>query len=306
MAMSRSLSIALIILGTAILGSLVWLHFHLMGRQHAELFAQAESVHEEIIAQKVNTLRQQHNVVQEFFLDPIYERRRPALHIFATAEKKLKEYLSTVKRLEEKGDTDFTLDRQLAVHADYAVQEVLHAAKQTFSGHHEAFDFSDDQLKDLLGDFDDMAQLKTSYATASSVSNRSSAGGLNRDLITISVLTRLSNILNRSQQNSCYRGCWYGMIDYFPVIVDGYKNPNVGEIVNTRIAIGTYTTALIPDNVVIVANGDTLQVCEDGLADFSFQPRKRGEHRLPLKCVVTNPLTGEVNAGEGIVTFQVN
>ena len=96
------------------------------------------------------------------------------------------------------------------------------------------------------------------------------------------------------------------MIDYFPMIIDGYKNPSVGEIVNTRIAIGTYTTALNPDNVVIVANGDTLQVCEDGLADFSFQPNKRGEHHLPLKCIVTNPLTGEVQMGEGIVIFQVN
>jgi hypothetical protein len=90
------------------------------------------------------------------------------------------------------------------------------------------------------------------------------------------------------------------------VIVDGYENPNIGEVVNTRIGIGPFTNALNPDNVVIVANGDTLQVCEDGLADFSFQPRKRGKHQLTLKSIVTNPLTGEVQVEEGFVTFQVN
>ena len=218
-------------------------------------------------------------------------------------KKKLEEYLSILEQLEENGDVDFTPSSPLAAQADYAVQEVLIAAKQTFSWNREEFDFNDDQLKELLDDLDDIAQLQTSYPTATSPSGRSSADGLNRDLITISALNRLTNILDKSQQNSCYRGCWYGMVDYFPVIVDGYKNPTLGEIVNTRIAIGTYTTALIPDNVVIVANGDTLQVCEDGLADFSFQPRKRGEHRLPLKCIVTNPLTGEASHGEGNSNF---
>jgi hypothetical protein len=304
--MSRSFSITLILLGSAILASLIWLHFYLMGRQHAELFAQADTIHQEVIAQKIQTLRVQHIVVQEFLSDPIYERRRPALHIFATAEKKLEEYLSTLERLEKKRDNDLTPDSPLAAYADYAVQEVVNTAKQTFSGHHEAFDLSEERMKEMLDDFDDMAQLQTSYATTASVLGRSAADDLNRDLITISVHARMTNILEKSQQYSCYRGCWYGVFNYYPVVVDGYKNPSVGEIVNTRIGVGTFTNALNPDNVVIVANGDTLQVCEDGLADFSFQPRKRGEHQLPIKCIVTNPLTGEVQAGEGRVTFQVN
>ena len=161
--MSRFFSITLILLGSAIIASLICLHFYLMGQQHAELFAKADTVHQEVIAQKIQNLRVQQKVVQVFLSDPIYERRRPALHIFATAKKKLEEYLSIVEQFEDKRGTDFIPDSPLAAHADYAVQEVVNAAKQTFAGHHLMFELNDDQLKELLDDFDSMAQLQTSY-----------------------------------------------------------------------------------------------------------------------------------------------
>lgn len=93
---------------------------------------------------------------------------------------------------------------------------------------------------------------------------------------------------------------------YFPVVVEGASGClSRGDSLQMKIAVGSYSSLISPSTIIIVGN-DTLSVDDHGMATFSKKVVNSGEYKLGIKCVLTNPLTGDVGVGESEYVYRVN
>jgi len=92
---------------------------------------------------------------------------------------------------------------------------------------------------------------------------------------------------------------------YFPLAIGQPQFPKVGQLHKIQVSIGTYEDRIARSVSYFVIGQDTLQLGIDGTATYEFTPNRKGRHTLPTKCIVTNPLTGEVRIGEGRYEFNV-
>ncbi len=262
--MSRSFSLLLIALGVAVLGSLIYLHFYLMERQHTELFEYSHTVNERVIEQKRREINMLHGATQEFFLDEVYARRSFVLDIFTEAELRLETYFDSLNTLDAEHPDQWPDIRDLA---KLALSSVIDTAVAVFRQHHLQADMREEDMLTLVTEFEEMQH--GVHCTLNHVAFPSPAFRLEREVITLELLADVHDVLHRVASMSCYRGCYIDA--YFPVMTSAYSEVRSGDIVNTQVGIGSYTTKFGHDNSVIVVDGDTLTLCEDGLADFSFK-----------------------------------
>lgn len=92
---------------------------------------------------------------------------------------------------------------------------------------------------------------------------------------------------------------------FFPVFNADRCAYQAGDTLNARVSVGSYSSALDPENVVLTVDGKEYPIGPDGTAIFQTTERKRGQHTLKTRVVVTNPFTGEVKTGAGSFTYQV-
>ncbi len=303
--MSRSFSIALIIVGSTMLGSFLWLHIYLVKDAHADTLNRMHDLNQLVIEQKSNSLSWQYQATRDFFSDWSKTRFNKILHVWEKGDKAQKEIAKLSNRQNWSTDkfSDYSSIHKYQILREamlLELREVVAEITVVYTGDAKAFDFSEKMLKNRL------AYIEEIYQNAVNKTHPKKIGPQDNevDFLTLTALVYLEKLLQSA--SNFYTGCGITFDNYFPVMIDRYENTRLGETVNTRIAIGTFTTAFNPDNVVIVTNGDTLRVCEDGLADFAFKPRRRGKHSLKLECLVTNPLTGEVQRGESRINLRVH
>jgi gliding motility-associated protein GldM len=92
---------------------------------------------------------------------------------------------------------------------------------------------------------------------------------------------------------------------FFPVVQADRSYVVGGEKINAQISVGTYSTSLQPENVEIYAGGTKLNVGEGGVAEYSITGSGSGQKEVPLRVIVTNPLTGEKTEGESKFVYEV-
>jgi len=298
--MSRTLSISLITFGITVLSILVCLHFYLMEQQHDSLFTYTHTVNKRLIEQKKRNIYQLHATAQEFLQDPIYTRRRGVLTIFTEADIRLESYFKALEEFDNKNATEAP-DFHFLAHN--ALSPVLDSAVQVFQRDHLKLDLNERDMNDLIKDFEAIRHGVVSRS--SNQSFQSPAFQLERETITLELLADMHDLLLRVASLSCYRGCFYGINSHFPFLMNSYTDIKSGKIINTQIGVGTFDTYLGSEYSVIVVDGDTLTVCEDGLADFSFKSGAPGRYSKKLEVIITNPLTGEVRKGESTYNYQV-
>lgn len=124
---------------------------------------------------------------------------------------------------------------------------------------------------------------------------------LYRSLLTLSFQHSLKRILSDSRAWGCMRGIV--MDQYYPVIVSSFTKPKPGELVETAIAIGSYTTSLDPDQVALSVNGQPLKLGKDGTAPYAFIAGSGKNKHLRMKCTVQDPLTEEEYTGEVVIGY---
>lgn len=299
--MSRSFSLLLIALGLTILGSLVYLHFHLMERQHAELFDHAHKVNEQVIEQKRQEIDWLHWRTEEFFLDVIYARRSMVLDIFKEAELRLEDYFDAVEKFDQQtGGNVNPLDIQSLANA--ALTPVIDTAIQVFQEHHEQLDMREEDMLSLTSDF---IELKGSIARRLTTSTPPSGTlHLEQDVVTLELLANFTDLLHRVASLSCYTAC-FTLESYFPVVMADANFVRAGETMQIKTALGSYASALQPEDVVLLIDGDTVRIGYDGTGYYTIKASELGEHTIPTKCIVTNPLTGQVRVGEGKFSYLV-
>jgi hypothetical protein len=92
---------------------------------------------------------------------------------------------------------------------------------------------------------------------------------------------------------------------FFPVVQAKKAYVIKGEPFEATISVGTYSTQISPEDIGLYVNGSKLPVGEDGKAEYKTTTTSTGKQTLNLKAVVRNPLTGEVNEGEGTYDYEV-
>ncbi|MEZ4986171.1 MAG: GldM family protein [Saprospiraceae bacterium] len=92
---------------------------------------------------------------------------------------------------------------------------------------------------------------------------------------------------------------------FFPVVQADRSYVVGGESIKAKISVGTYSSTLDPANVSIYAGGSSLNINSDGTADYSITGSGSGQKKIPLKVVVTNPLTGAKTEGDGEFVYEV-
>lgn len=92
---------------------------------------------------------------------------------------------------------------------------------------------------------------------------------------------------------------------FFPVVQADRSYVVGGESISAKISVGTYSSSLDPSNVQIFVGGSALRINEDGTADYSITGSGSGQKTVPLKVVVTNPLTGAKSEGDGEFVYEV-
>lgn len=293
--MSRPFSIALILLGSAIIASLVWLHFHLMDQQHAKLFAYADNVNERAIEQKRQDIERLHWQVKEFFLDDVYTRRSVVLNIFTEAELRLEEYFKAEKAYEN--DPYRSNSKSLAVQA---LSPVLDTAIHIFQKYHDQMDMLEKDMQEVVDDFEQLRKAPLCNFSLHTVSSQ--AFELEQQVIALELLVDMSDLLYRVSSLSCYKGCGFDV--FFPIVTTGSNYVEAGEKMELKMSVGSYSSMISADNIILVADGDSIRVGLDGTGDYSFRAKTPGKHTIVTKCIITNPLTGEVQMGEGTYTYR--
>jgi len=92
---------------------------------------------------------------------------------------------------------------------------------------------------------------------------------------------------------------------FFPVVQAKKAYVIRGEPFEATISVGTYSTQISPEDIGLYVNGTKLSVGEDGKAEYKTTTSSTGKQTIKLKAVVRNPLTGEVNEGEGTYDYEV-
>ncbi|MFK8163901.1 MAG: hypothetical protein AB8H12_15755 [Lewinella sp.] len=301
--MSRSLSIALIFLGSAIITSLFWLHSHLMARQHEAFFASSTDITEVTIAQKIWTLNFSLRLTEERLAEEWQRERFSELidivkHAQQVRDRLNEQILSGGLRTNQE-TTNSPSSKQFSQFCNYELLRFKASVTALIDRKQEEYDLSSFHSEELLKEINEVHSTSLPPATES-FSMKHSA--LELRLCFLSFLNAQEEILQRLIQIT---GSKADHIDsYFPIINGSPQYPKVGELHTTLVSVGTYCDRLARAEVLLIVGHDTLVPGPDGKAKYELRPQRRGLHSLPTKCIVTNPFTGEVRTGEGTYTYR--
>ena len=93
---------------------------------------------------------------------------------------------------------------------------------------------------------------------------------------------------------------------FFPVFQADKSYVIGGEKLNAVVSVGSYSSALQPENIDLRVNGQKLKINPDGTADFSLTASgSPGPKTIKTYVKVTNPLTGDVVEQDGEFTYEI-
>jgi len=92
---------------------------------------------------------------------------------------------------------------------------------------------------------------------------------------------------------------------FFPVFNADKSYVIGGEQIRAKVSVGSYSSSLDPANIDLRVNGQRLRVNADGSADYTITGSGSGPKTINTSVAVTNPLTNEVERGEGKFTYEV-
>lgn len=304
--MSRPFSLLLIALGLTILGSLVYLHFHLMERQYQMTFTKANQINQTAIKQKMDGMEADIEMLKYYMEEHGIERRRPILNVVERAgEERTKLFEAIFPRGANPSGNYLDEKRWVKSSSEYremaitSINALGSDCQELFGMHQSATELSEDQAEERLTAI--QVKIKRFVSRSSSPTN-DPPEGFSRALLMLDFLNTHESILLDVMQLA---GSKAMVIDsYFPVMTLAPVQPMAGEKVNARLTAAAYSNRLANSEVLLVVGKDTLKAGPDGFVDYVFKAGRRGVHTLPTKCIVTSPLTGEVRIGEGSYTYR--
>ena len=254
----------------------------------AVITASMTASHEMAIAGQVSLLEMEIESHKEFMRDDTKARFLPLLD-FVT-----RNYAAYQSFVDGKGEY-FLREESIAL-----IKTVFNAYEKMMMAHHASMDLRAEEA--ILKCSNILEYTVASQAELATIS-RDLPPALQSDMVRVITLDYIQNILFDAMHVSSGRTLVFD--EFFPVFMPDRCAYERGDSLKARVAIGSYSNSLDPANVQLIVDGKELKIGPDGTAEFNAPAGKPGEHSLVTKVAVTNPLTGEINIGEGRFHYRV-
>ncbi|WP_168039825.1 hypothetical protein [Neolewinella antarctica] len=306
--MSRSATYTILLfLAALLLGTMATTyHFSELDRQAEDFVNATTKTHTQTIEhyhQAIENLRRETQIMLQ---DDSKERFHPLLELFLVAEQGRNDYADA-----QSGDyaTDLicsfvgSLDRDDLIYyaAGNANQKLLDKSSALLHSEATNFNLKEEDVITRI------TWLRKNFLTKPLAQQRHHANLLKQtaiDLVYIELLHTQFGILQDmlSLMTGRIITCDMG---FFPVFSAKASLVSPGEPLQAKVYVGSYSSNLDPENVVLMVDGKVLEIRDDGTADFSRITHRSGRHTLETEVKITNPLTGKVTTGEGSFTYEV-
>lgn len=297
--MPRTYALALIFAVVTLVSGLFYAQYwYLTGRQ-GEVTAYAEGVYERVVEGQLAQMQRLNMEVQDRLQDEAKYKYRPILPCLQHLFDRRDSYLDEAKKSND-------IDNSYL--ADFV--KLHNAELDSLATSYESF------LRAFGGDMDlRLEDINAKVAHIGKAINEArlihdnplyspSEVELTRCMLSLDYLAVLElvvrDVIDISGGKTTCGGEWY-----FPIMVTDIENPRRGQKVKAKVWVGSYSTSLDPENVVLTVGSDTLKINPDGTADYMFTPKNRGKLEFNLGLSIINPLTGQVTRSEGIRTYNI-
>jgi len=307
--MSRPFSLLLIAFGTLFLIAFFKYHERAMDELHQDLFARTAPVQAETIGQKMEGLAASKRQLEAYIYEHWgSERFIPILDLIKKADQAREAFHQNANltgRRKMDDSTPWVEQRHLLASMKGESNKVLEGmadkAEALLLAQHLDFDLSETHARETIERIRSAAQ-----DAKLEIPTRSQRGTflVERNLILLNFLNAQAEIISALTQLA---GCKALHIDQvYPIVHGGLEHPLVGDTVRATAIAVMPNVNYAHTNVTLIVGTDTLAVDDNGKADFTFVPNRRGVHEFPTKCIVLNPLTGEVMTGDGMYVVRVH
>lgn len=295
--MSKGYAIALIFTTLSVFGSLFYLQHRMMAAELKAISDYAEGVHKRVITLKQESMSEAFKKLDDDLQDDTKFRFRPILPFIDKAQKREEVFLKAAANEENLSmEGLLSLNELRQAHLEDLLTDYTTLLEDFGHQMDLRADDIDVKLKHISA-----AVKEESHQAMPTFSTTSFSQG--RDLLVLQYLNAMESVVLDAIQIAGGRVISCG--GYFPVFVANIYNPKRGQLVKAKVSIGSYSTALNPDNIILTAGNDTLTINPDGTADYEFSASKRGQHTIDLRFQITNPLTGLVQTGEGSYIYNI-
>jgi hypothetical protein len=296
--MSKTYALTLMLTGVTVFSSLLYLQNQYLATKYQETFAYAEAVQQQTIELTREQLDELVRKTNYLLRDETKYRFRPIGPFLDNARAEEEVLISAAEALAQENAEELTellrLRTNLLVNLSDSALGLLETYGHLIDLSPRDIEFKTTNISKIIN------RVNTPFADDFDEFSFS----LQRDLILLDYLNVLGEVFLDITQ--IMGGKTISCGGYFPVISADVVNPRKGETVRAKVSIGSYSSALNPKNVLLIAGQDTLTINPDGTADYEFSSRKRGAHRVKLFFQITNPLTGEVKTGRSDYTYNVH
>jgi hypothetical protein len=297
--MSRPYVVVLFLFGSAILSSLVYLHFHLMERQHAELIAITLDVQERSVEALGEDVRFFTGEMRGLLEDDAKMKFRPLLRISESVNQEIEAHIEAIS---VPGNGMSIDDWRTSI--GERLREITSIKKEVFMSHHLDFDMTvRDMEESFLGHNELIEGDEISFTSDYELSDDPAEYRWARGLLTEQFFMDCRQILVGISRVGCLRST---SIDVdFPVVISPFNLVQSGEMVELELGIGSFTPPRNPEDVEYLVNGTKVEVGYNGIANYSFVPKGKGEQKMELELSIKVPLTGEVRKSKNTYTYWV-
>jgi hypothetical protein len=302
--MSKGYAIAFILTTLSVFGSLFYLQHQVIHEQYRQLSASNAEVHDRVIAQQIEQQEDLVNRVDDRLQEDSKARFRPVQPFIADVQERQAACMQLYQQIMAADESNSSKLPDLAKQLSANLKETREAFARFLFAHGENMDLNKEQAMTIATDTKSICIAASTSITLLSAKHSGYETTALAGLQMTDYLQAEQRVLEMAGRLSGGKVIECG--GYFPVFYADIVNPRKGETVRAKVSIGSYSTSLNPDNIILTAGSDTLTINRDGTADYQFTPRKRGSHTVGLHFSIRNPLTGEVKTGEGSYTYNVH
>lgn len=303
--MSKGYAIAFILTTLSVFGSFLFLQHQGIHGQYRQLSASNVEIHDRIIAQQVEQQEELVLRVNDRLQDDAKARFRPVQPFFAEVQERQTASIKLYQQIKKAAGGSSSKLPDLAAQLSANLKETREAFAKLVFMHGESMDLTKKDAMTLASFAKEFClSTSTSINVLSEKQTWAETSAL-AGLLMTDYLQAEQRVLEMAGRLSGGK-VLCGREVYFPILNANVVNPRKGETVRAKVSIGSYSTSLNPENVILTAGGQVLTINPDGTADYEFTPRKRGSHTVDLQFKIRNPLTGEVKTSEGRYTYNVH
>lgn len=286
----------LILLGLLVVGSAVSWHYHALEQKNKDLLTLAVSLD----ARKSEALQDDilffSGDLEKEISESYYAKYQPLVAILKTVRESIGGYLEGIEAQKNGADLiEFT---------EVKLAELIAAQSEVVRTNTQAFDYREEWADKEVAKLAEIANGKK-FLSARNLTKADDPldYAFLKSMVAEHYLLSCRELILRA--NYLIKRPCFVIENYFPVLLSDRINFKSGEQIDVKLAAGVYSVNQTPENVRFIIDGETYHPGYDGILNYSFIAKGRGEHELEVGLQVQNPLTGEFRISEGKFKYEV-